>query len=238
MKINKLAFRFLFSFLFICSISIYSQNSVKNKYGLNVINNLNEYKKLVEEDSTEDLINLQELIPGIKLDIRYATKNNFLGKSVYDTAMAYLRLPAAKALLEVQNELKKKGLGLKIFDAYRPYSVTVEFYETYKDTTYVASAWHGSRHNRGCAVDLTLVNLNTGKELKMPTAFDDFTEKAYSNNNNLPKEVIKDRSILKTVMEEHGFKNYPYEWWHFDFNGWKNYELLDLNFRQLGYLKN
>ncbi len=116
--------------------------------------------------------------------------------------------------------------------------MTVEFYESYKDTTYVASAWRGSRHNRGCAVDLTLINLNTGKELKMPTPFDDFTEKAYSNYNNLPAEVIKNRSILKTVMEKHGFTNYQYEWWHFDFNGWKNFELLDLNFKQLGYLIN
>ena len=234
MRFGKFTYQLLFIFLFIYSYFVYSQNSVKNKYGLNVISNLNEYKKLVEEDSTKKLVNLGELIPGIKLDIRYATKNNFLGKSVYDTAIAFLRQPAAYALLQVQKELKTNNLGLKIFDAYRPYSITVEFYEEYKDTTYVASAWSGSRHNRGCAVDLTLINLSTGKELKMPTSFDDFTEKAYSNYNNLPAKVIKNRSILKTVMKKHGFKNYTYEWWHFDFNGWKNYELLDLNFQQLG----
>ncbi len=236
MKFVKLIFQSLFVFLFIYSISVYSQNSEKNKYGLSVINNISDYKNLIEEDSTNKLINLEELIPGIKLDIRYATTNNFLGKNVYDSAVAYLRQPAAYALLQVQKELVKDSLGLKIFDAYRPYSVTVEFYENYKDTTYVASAWRGSRHNRGCAVDLTLIDLTTGKELNMPTPFDDFTEKAYSTYNNLPADVIKNRRILKTVMEKHGFKNYQYEWWHFDFNGWKNYELLDLSFDQLSHL--
>ncbi len=197
MKQSKIFIRSLIIFLFISTLSIYSQNSLKNKYGLNVINDLADYKKLIEEDSTKKLINLEKLIPGIILDIKYATDNNFLGKSVYDTAMAFLRLPAAYALLDVENELKKDGLGLKIFDGYRPYSVTVEFYETYKDTTFVASAWRGSRHNRGCAVDLTLIDLKTGKELKMPTPFDDFTQNAYSTYNNLPEEVIKNRSHIK-----------------------------------------
>ena len=208
MKQNKLFIQLVIILFFILSVTIFCQNPVKNKYGLSIINNPGDYEKLIEEDSTKKLINLEELIPGIILDIKYATDNNFLGKSVYDTAMAFLRLPAAYALLNVENELNKEGLGLKIFDGYRPYSVTVEFYETYKDTTFVASAWRGSRHNRGCAVDLTLINLKTVKELKMPTPFDDFTEKAYSNYNNLPEEVIKNRAILKTVMEKHSFKNY------------------------------
>ena len=238
MRICKLTFHSLVIFVFISSISIFSQNSAKNKYGLSVINSMDKYNKLIEEDSTQKLINLEELIPGIKLDIKYSTDDNFLGKSVYDTAMAFLRLPAAYALLGVEKELEKNNIGLKIFDAYRPYSVTVAFYENYKDTTFVASAWRGSRHNRGCAVDLTLIDLKSGKELEMPTAFDDFTERAYSNYSNLPAGVINNRNLLKSVMEKHGFINYEYEWWHFDFGGWKNYELLDMDFKQLVHSKN
>ena len=233
----KFYFSSIIILIFISAISIFPQNPVKNKYGLSVINDVSDYEKLIEKDSTERLVNLEKLIPDIKLEIKYSTDDNFLGKSVYDTAMAFLRLPAAYALRDVQKELEKSNVGIKIFDAYRPYSVTVKFYENYKDTTFVASAWRGSRHNRGCAVDLTLVDLNSGKELAMPTGFDDFTENAYSNYNNLPDEIISNRTKLISIMEKHGFKNYTYEWWHFDFEGWKNFELLDLNFKQLSSLK-
>ena len=141
-----------------------------------------------EEDSSRLLIDLEKFIPGIKLDVRYATKNNFFGAAVYEVEKAFLRLPAAKALKKVQQELNKKGLGLKIFDAYRPYSVTVKFYEKYPDTNFVASAWKGSLHNRGCAVDLTVIDLKSGEEIEMPTEYDDFTERAGINYSNLPEE--------------------------------------------------
>ncbi len=115
------------------------------------------------------------------LDIRYASNNNFTGEVIYNQPKAFVRLPVAKALQEVQSELNSMGLGLKIFDAYRPYAATLRFYEVYPDTMFVAAPWHGSRHNRGCAVDVSLVDLESGNELQMPSAFDDFSEKAMAN---------------------------------------------------------
>lgn len=224
--------------MLVLSSHLYSQDSTKNKYGLFVVSNPNQYEKLVNADTNNALVNLKDYIPKIKLDIRYATSNNFLGEPVYNKAEAFLRLPAAKELKEVEKDLAKKGMGLKIFDGYRPYSATVKFYLKVRDTVYVASAWTGSRHNRGCAVDLTLINLKTGKELDMPTGFDNFTDKAHSDYDNLPEKVKDNRSLLKDVMTKHGFTNYPAEWWHFDYNGWKNFPLTDLRFEQLDSLSN
>jgi D-alanyl-D-alanine dipeptidase len=156
---------------------------------------------------------------------------------VYNIPKAFTRLPVAKALKKVQNELKKENLGLKIFDAYRPYSVTVQFFKKVKDTNYVASPKKGSRHNRGCAVDLTIIDLKTGKEIEMPTAYDDFTEKAASNFNDLPVKIIENREKLKKIMANNGFKVFYTEWWHYDFNGWENYELVDISFEELSGLE-
>ena len=219
-------------FLFL-SLDIYSQNAVKNKYGLVVVDNYNEYKKLSDADSLQLLVDLEKFIPSIKLEIHYAASDNFFKEPVYNLAKAFLRLPAAIALREVQAELKKKGLGIKIFDGYRPYSVTVRFFDKLHDTVFLAVPWRGSRHNRGCAVDLSLISLKTGKELKMPTHFDDFTEKAHSEYKNHPKDVIKNREVLRDVMTKHGFKVYPDEWWHFDFNEWQKFELTDIPFEEL-----
>jgi len=211
----------------------YGQQIHKNKYGLFVIDKLSEYNALVSKDSSNRLVNLQNIIPGIKLDIRYATKNNFLGEPVYNSAYAFLRLPAAIALKKVQMELKKMGMGIKVFDAYRPYSATVKFYNKVKDTVYVASAWTGSRHNRGCAVDLTLISLKTGKPLDMPTGFDSFLDKAHSDYLDLTPEEIRNRDLLIGVMAKYGFNNYPGEWWHYDYKDWKKFDLMDISFEQL-----
>jgi D-alanyl-D-alanine dipeptidase len=179
------------------------------------------------------MVNLEKFIPRIKLDIKYATKDNFSGMKVYNKPMAFLRLPAAYALKKVQEELNKKGLGLKIYDAYRPYSVTVLFYDKIKDTDYVASPWQGSRHNRGCAVDLTIINLKTGNELDMPTKIDDFTLKAHPDYNDISDTIKNNRALLFDVMKKNGFTRFPTEWWHFDFSGWANYFLMDLKFEEL-----
>lgn len=191
------------------------------------------YKKQVAAHPQKRLVNLMEFIPGVVLDIRYATANNFTGRPVYNEAAAFTRLPVAKALKAVQTELNKKGLGLKIFDAYRPYAITVKFYEIAADTTYVADPRKGSRHNRGCAVDLTLINLKTGLELEMPTDYDSFTPQASANYNNLPLKKLNNCKLLRDTMERHGFKVYSSEWWHFDYTGWQNFELLDIPFEQL-----
>lgn len=211
----------------------YSQDIETNEYGLNIVSELNTYMLLTENDSSKILIDLEEYIPEIVLDIRYASDNNFLGEPVYNLRKAFARLSVAKALKSIQDELKEKNLGLKIFDAYRPFSVTVKFYEKVMDTVFVASPWHGSKHNRGCAVDLTLIDLNTGNELEMPTEYDDFTEKAAHDYMELTPDVIANRNLLKEIMIKYGFVVYPAEWWHYDFVGWEIYELMDLSFEDL-----
>ena len=214
-----------------------AQVNSKNKYNLHVIDTEQNYKELSEKDSNNVLVDITKYIPSLKLDIRYAGKNNFLKEPVYKYARAFLRLPAAKALNKVQIELNKMGFGLKIFDAYRPYSATVKFYDKVKDTQYVASPWSGSRHNRGCAVDLTLISLKTGKELPMPTGFDSFRVNAHSDYLNLPAEIIKNRDLLIGVMAKYGFDNLPSEWWHYDYKDWNKFDVMDLSFEQLDGMK-
>ncbi len=205
----------------------------KNPYDLDIMYQPLEYMAVADKNDSMVMVDLEEFIPGIQLDIRYSTKNNFTGEKIYKKPKAYLRLPAAEALKKVQVELNNEGLGLKVLDAYRPYAATLTFYEVYNDTIFVAAPWKGSRHNRGCAVDVSLVDIDTGKELPMPTAFDDFSEKAAPDYMNLPDTVIKNRRILISIMKKHGFTVYPHEWWHFDFIGWENYQLMNLSFDEL-----
>ena len=168
-----------------------------------------------------EFVDIHQMDPSIVLDIRYATSNNFLHRAVYKQARCFLVKEAALKLQEVQNELKQLGLGLKIFDGYRPLRVQKKMWQIMPNPKYVANPAKGSRHNRGCAVDLTLVD-STGKELNMPTEFDNFTVKAHHNYMKLPARVRLNRWILKTVMEKHGFKSISSEWWHYDMVGWRN----------------
>ncbi|MEZ2337597.1 M15 family metallopeptidase [Mucilaginibacter sp. RCC_168] len=191
------------------------------------------YKKQVKANPDKQLVEIKRYIPQIALDIRYATANNFMHRRMYQQANAYARLPVVKALQQVEADLQSRGLGLKIYDAYRPYSVTVKFYEMTSDTNFVADPRKGSKHNRGCAVDLSLIDLKTGKELDMPTSFDSFSRKAAANYPALSKKQLDNRELLKTIMQIHGFKVLNTEWWHYDFNGWANYELLDVPFSGL-----
>lgn len=202
------------------------------KYGLKVTN-LKEYQVSIKLNPKKELIDLEKYIPGIVLDIRYATTNNFTGEKIYNLAKAYARKPVADAVKRAQAELQKQGLGIKIFDAYRPYKATVRFYEVYKDTTYVASPYKGSRHNRGCAIDMTLIDLKTGEELKMPTGYDSFQKEAWPSTPIKDPEARKNRARIIQVMEKQGFKVNGSEWWHFDFIGWRNYEVLDIDFEEL-----
>jgi len=217
--------------IFLLSVICFGQTV--NNYGLIVITDTSFYKKEIEKDSLNRLVDIGKFIPLLKLDIKYATKDNIAGMKVYKEPKAFLRLPAAYALKKVQAELNKRGLGLKIFDAYRPYSVTVLFYEKIKDTDYVASPWKGSRHNRGCAVDVSIIDLRTGKELEMPTKIDDFTLKAHSDYQDFSDTVKSNRGLLLNVMKKYGFEQLSTEWWHFDFSGWANYFLMDLKFDDL-----
>jgi D-alanyl-D-alanine dipeptidase len=222
--------RFLISLFLLLSVTAGVQ--AQNKYGLRATT-LEGYKKSLKEHPEKELIDLEKFVPGLVLDIRYATVNNFTKEKIYNLARVYARKPVAEALKKIQGELGKKGLGIKIFDAYRPYKATVKFYEIYHDTTYVASPYRGSRHNRGCALDLTVIDLKTGQELKMPTEYDSFRKEAWPTTPVKDPEARKNRTMLITVMEKHGFKVNSSEWWHYDFNGWKNYEVLDIDFEEL-----
>jgi len=197
------------------------------------VENLKQYADDVKKDSNKRLVDIKKYIPGIVLDIRYATTNNFMHQQMYKEAKAFARLPVVKALKEIEAGLKKKGLGLKIYDAYRPYAVTVKFYDMAHDTNFVADPRKGSRHNRGCAIDLTVIDLKTGKELDMPTGYDSFSVKASDNYPNLPKNEIANREMFKSVMQAHGFKIYRTEWWHYDFNGWSGFPLLNISFADI-----
>jgi D-alanyl-D-alanine dipeptidase len=203
----------------------------QNKYGLTPVK-LEEYKQSVKANAENELVNLAS-IPAVVLDIRYATPNNFTGEKIYNLPRAYARKPVVEALKKIQADLKPQGLGLKIFDGYRPYSATVKFYEVYRDTTYVASPYKGSRHNRGCALDLTLIDLKTGKELQMPTEWDSFKKEAWPSTPVADPKIRANRKLLIDAMEKHGFKVNSSEWWHFDFVGWQKFAVLDIDFEEL-----
>lgn len=220
--------RFLWIVILFSSTTILAQN----KYGLTATT-YPEYVVSVKSQPEKELIDLEKFVPGLVLDIRYATTNNFTGEKIYPFPKAYARKPVAEALKKIQAELKPRGLGIKIFDAYRPYKATVKFYEVYHDTTYVASPYKGSRHNRGCALDLTLIDLKTGEELKMPTGYDSFSKAAWPSTPVKDPLMRQNRTKLIQVMEKHGFRVNSSEWWHFDFIGWKKYEVLDIDFEEL-----
>ena len=202
-----------------------------NRYGLSVVPDLATYEGLARATPGKRLTDLGAL--GVTLDIRYATANNFIKKPLYRKAKAWLRAPAARALQEVRRELAGKGLDIKVFDAYRPYRVTEMMWEPIRNPDYVADPAKGSRHNRGAAVDLTLIDLATGSELPMPTGYDDFTERAAHAFADVPADVRHNRELLRDVMVRHGFQALPSEWWHYDFAGWERFELMDVAFDEL-----
>ena len=214
--------------LFFLPLSLIAQN----KYGLKATTYAG-YKESLKSHPEKELVNLETFIPGIVLDIRYATTNNFTGEKIYNLPRAYARKSVAIALKKAQEEFNSHGVRIKIFDAYRPYKATVKFYEVYHDTTYVASPYRGSRHNRGCAIDMTLAHYKTGRDLEMPTKFDSFKKEAWPTTPVKDPLIKKNRDLIISVMERNGFKVNGSEWWHFDFIGWQKYEVMDINFEEL-----
>lgn len=179
------------------------------------------------------LINIKTVIPDIILDVRYATENNFAKQKIYSSASCYLLEHVAYALRQVQDELKSKGYCLKIFDAYRPMSAQRLMWTVFPDPRYVSDpAIEYGRHTRGTSVDVTICTID-GKEVKMPTDFDEFSEKAHSDYQCLPKEIIANRALLCSVMKKHGFNGIKCEWWHFDYDGWQTHPTLDISFEEL-----
>ena len=194
------------------------------------------FYNMVERDSLQAMIELKSLIPTVQYELRYASKNNFTGQRLYpkNTHTTYLRRKPAMALAKVAEELKEKGLGIKIWDAYRPYRTTVRFWELIHDERFVANPSKGSGHNRGTSVDLTLVDLKSGKELEMPTPFDDFSPAAFHGALNIDDFRIRNRALLKSTMEKYGFVPLETEWWHYSWQGASAYDVLDLSFKVLG----
>ena len=183
-----------------------------------------------------DLVELVKLDPTIKLDIRYATTNNFLGTPVYTQARAFLQRPAAEGLLRAHRELQAQGYGLIIHDGYRPWYVTKIFWDATPDDKkiFVANPATGSNHNRGCAVDLSLYDLKTGKEVKMPSGYDEMTDRAFSDYAGGTSDERSRRALLRQAMEKQDFLVNPKEWWHFDYKDWKQYPILNVKFEDLG----
>lgn len=204
-----------------------------NRYGLAVVSDVETYERLARRDPSKRLLDVQAVDPSITVDVRYATANNFMHEILYPVARVFARRPVAQALRAVEQELRPEGLGLKIFDGYRPYRVTVRMWEPIRNPDFVADPARGSRHNRGAAIDLTLISLATGTELAMPTPYDDFTSRARQDFNDLPADVLANRARLRDVMVRYGFEPLPSEWWHFDFHDWQRFELLDLPLEQL-----
>ena len=176
----------------------------------------------------QDMVALEEFIPDIKIDLKYATTDNFTGEVIYDDHTAYLRRGTAEKLKAAQAEFKAKGYSLKIWDAYRPPSAQFKLWEKFPDARFVINPHQGfSYHSRGVAVDVTLVD-NKGKQLLMPTGFDDFTEKANRDFNDVSEEAAKNALFLEQIMKKHGFDSIFYEWWHFVDNDREKYPVYDI----------
>lgn len=213
---------------------ISAQSKIPNKYGLTVISSTKILQKEIAENLENKMVNIKSFIPSIRLDLRYATDQNFMHQKLYPSIKTtFLRNPAAEKLKKIVNELKKQNLTVKIFDAYRPYSVTEKMWEKVPDDRYAADPSKGSGHNRGAAVDLTLVDLKTGKELPMGTGFDNFTDTAHPDFTDLSQEILKNRNLLKNIMEKYGFKQLSTEWWHFYLPNSSSFDLLDITFANL-----
>jgi D-alanyl-D-alanine dipeptidase len=183
-----------------------------------------------------DLVELTKLDPTIKLEIRYATTNNLFGTVFYSQARAFMQRPAAEALVRINRKLRQSGYGLLVHDAYRPWYVTKVFWDATPDDKkmFVADPSKGSRHNRGCAVDLTLYNLKTGKPVEMVSTYDETTDRAHPDYPGGTSLQRWHRNLLRSQMEADGFTVFEAEWWHFDYKDWQKYPIGNQTFEQIG----
>lgn len=182
-----------------------------------------------------ELVELIRLDPTIRLDVRYATTNNFAHRAVYREARAFLQRPAAEALVRVHRALARQGLGLMVFDGYRPWSVVKLFWDitAEKDKKFVADPRRGSTHSRGCAVDLTLYDVKTGKPVEMPGGYDEWSERSAIDYSGGTPEARRHRELLCSAMEVEGFIHAPAEWWHYTYRDWELYRNMNLDFSEI-----
>ncbi len=183
-----------------------------------------------------ELVEIVRLDSTIKLDIRYATRNDFLGTPLYTQARAFLQRPAAEALVRAHRKLKAQGYGLILHDGYRPWYVTKIFWDATPDDQkiFVANPALGSKHNRGCAIDLSLYDLKTGQEVVMPSGYDEMTERAFADYPGGSDDERARRALLRRAMEDEGFVVNSKEWWHFDYKDWREYGIQNSRFEDLG----
>ena len=220
-------------FLLIYFLNTFCSHAQGCKTDSPTVSTITALKETIRKDARKNLMDLKKLIPGLLIEMPYATPNNFTKATLYENPIAILRSEPAYALKQIQEELRIKGLALKLFDAFRPFSVTCRMWRLVPDRRYAANPRNGSNHNRGVAVDLTIINLKTGKELDMGTPFDNFTDTAHHDFYNLPPEVIANRRLLKTVMIKYGFNIVPTEWWHYQWLHRAGYEIIDLDFADI-----
>ncbi len=190
----------------------------------------------LKADDPKRLVELVRLDPNIKLDMRYATTNNFTGRVLYDEARAFLANPAAQAVARASKMAQADGFGLTIFDAYRPWRITKKLWDATPvgpKKEYVANPKRGSKHNRGCAVDLSLHDLRNGQLVEMPSGFDDFSEKAHRDYMGASATAMANRARLARYLEVEGFVGLSNEWWHFDFTGWEQFPVMDISFKKI-----
>jgi len=231
MPFKKLTIIFLFQT--ILSIQSSAQST------LNIVNQASEYKTSIKTNPKLELIELKTIVPHIRYDLKYATSDNFTSVRLYpsNTQSTFLRKEPAEALAQIAKILEAKGLGILVWDAYRPYHVTVKFWELIKDERYVANPSKGSGHNRGIAIDMTLYDLKTGALLDMPTSFDDFSEKAHHGADNVTSRQKDNREMIRNLMEKHGFIKFQTEWWHYYWPNGEQYDVLDFDFKQIKNIK-
>jgi len=187
---------------------------------------------LMAQTGNDELVEVRELIPDVRLDLRYATADNFTHQKLFSTNVCYLSLGAVKGLMAVQDSLRRAGLSLMIFDGYRPRAIQYLMFEILPNPVYVADPASGSKHNRGSAVDLTIVDASTGAAWDMGTDFDFFGNEAAHSYTNLSAKVLQNRQYFKSVMVNiGGFAAYDAEWWHYDYPAGASYPLLDFQMK-------
>lgn len=229
---NRVGCRIVLAALLFATIVPLSQTVCAQN--IRIVGNTKIYRAAIRRDSAQRMVELHSLSPDLVYDLRYATDRNFTGRVLYEQgARTYLRLLPARALAAAQDSLRKLGLGILVFDAYRPHAATRLMWALVHDERYVADPAKGSGHNRGLAVDLTLIDSRSRRPLDLGTGFDNFTDSAHSDFTALPPAVLKNRALLRGVLEHFGFTVLPTEWWHFYWPNDRNYDVLDLPFEKL-----
>jgi len=230
---NRICQCLLLVFACLSNVELRSQSIESNS--LKIITNIDLLREASLKNPSLEMVELKSVVPQIRYGLAYAQKSNFTHHRLYSKRLnaTYLRKDVALALKLVAEELSKNGLGIWVWDAYRPYSVTQKFWRLIHDERYVANPSKGSGHNRGIAIDMTIYDLASGSLLEMPTGFDDFSENAHHGYKNLPTNRIENRELLRSLMEKRGFVKFETEWWHYSWPSPSKYDVLDIPFSKL-----